>query len=221
MTATHIATILLLLTSDLIAAGSDFQILFGILKRLVDMSGNSKELRSGDTGSFLAQQVQKLCFYGEPFLREATDTELVTTGFSGAIESFHAQLQRNPEHSSVIIRLIGLIEQARDIYVHRALNDLPSDTMKSMVDRFLGTAGDIPVSSPGGHSLVWAYFIVAAESSDPHHRKFFIRKLRELWTGTGFANTLTAIVELRRIWTIGSGQRWTYVLPSMAQTFVM
>lgn len=163
----------------------------------------------------------RLSFYGQPFLREATETSLVVTGFAGAVESFTAQSRNNPEHAPVFARLIALVEQAHDIYIHRALGDLPPQAMNALVERFLDTAGDIPVASPGGHSLVWAYFIVAAESSDPRHRRFFVGKLRELFNDTGFANALSAIQELQRIWSIAGEERWTYMLPTLARTLVM
>ncbi|KAF4535289.1 C6 zinc finger domain containing protein [Lasiodiplodia theobromae] len=218
-----IGTILLLLVCDMVAAGSDFQILFRMLTRLVEMSGGSDALcADGDLNNvFLIQQVKKLSFYGQPFLREATETSLVVTGFAGAVESFTAQSRNNPEHAPVFARLIALIEQAHDIYIHRALGDLPPQAMNALVERFLDTAGDIPVASPGGHSLVWAYFIVAAESSDPRHRRFFVGKLRELFNDTGFANALSAIQELQRIWSIAGEERWTYMLPTLARTLVM
>ncbi|KAL1636376.1 hypothetical protein SLS58_009869 [Diplodia intermedia] len=218
-----IATTLLLLVCDMVAAGSDFQFLFRMLTRLVEMAGGSEALcADGDANNvFLVQQVKKLSFYGQPFLREATSTSLVVTGFAGAVEAFAAQSRINPEHGTIFARLIALIEQARDIYIHRALGDLPPRSMHSLVERFLATAGDIPVASPGGHSLVWAYFIVAAESSDPRHRNFFVEKLRELFRVTGFANALGAVQELQRIWSIAGEERWTYMLPTLARTLVM
>ncbi|KAL1620432.1 hypothetical protein SLS54_006219 [Diplodia seriata] len=218
-----IATTLLLLVCDMVAAGSDFQFLFRMLTRLVEMAGGSEALcADGDANNvFLVQQVKKLSFYGQPFLREATSTSLVVTGFAGAVEAFAAQSRINPEHETIFARLIALIEQARDIYIHRAIGDLPPQAMHSLVERFLATAGDIPVASPGGHSLVWAYFIVAAESSDPRHRHFFVEKLRELFRETGFANALGAVQELQRIWSIAGEERWTYMLPTLARTLVM
>lgn len=68
---------------------------------------------------------------------------------------------------------------------------------------------------------MWAYFIVAAESSDPRHRHFFVEKLRELFRETGFANALGAVQELQRIWSIAGEERWTYMLPTLARTLVM
>lgn len=67
----------------------------------------------------------------------------------------------------------------------------------------------IAKTTPGAHTLVWVYFIAAAESRTPDHRVFFSYRLAELYEIGRFGNIPIALATLNQIWALDPQQRWT------------
>lgn len=60
---------------------------------------------------------------------------------------------------------------------------------------------DIQTGSAGGHSLVWHYFIAAADSDIPAHRSFFTVRLVDIYNRTGCANISEGLKMLEQLCT--------------------
>jgi hypothetical protein len=68
----------------------------------------------------------------------------------------------------------------------------------------------ITKTTPGAHTLVWVYFIAAAESRREVDRIYFRQRLDELYDIGRFGNIPVALATLGRIWALDpSRQRWT------------
>lgn len=111
--------------------------------------------------------------------------------------------------------LYDLEEQACRIYVTRVLIGPDGPALTQLVDRFKNTMESLPANSPGEHTLVWATFMAASESSTPEHQQYFKEVLKRHHQRNGFANILTALRHLQGIWAARTAQDWTEVLPNL------
>lgn len=98
---------------------------------------------------------------------------------------------------------------------------LPQQVIDGLVQSFINETSVFNATSPGGHILIWPFFIVGAECSQERDRKFVVEQLHHLWRRTGFANTLYAIDALRETWNDESGSRWTEVIAEKVEVFIM
>jgi hypothetical protein len=89
-------------------------------------------------------------------------------------------------------------------------NALLPDAVVNTTLNMLGTLiAPITKTAPGAHTLVWVYFIAAAESRTHDDRIFFSQRLRELYDIGRFGNIPVALATLERIWNLDLRQRWT------------
>ncbi|KAE8373371.1 fungal-specific transcription factor domain-containing protein [Aspergillus bertholletiae] len=129
-------------------------------------------------------------------------------------------LKIHPEHSSVIFKLASLIRTAAQVYLSRAANT-PSQVVTELVHQFLAETMTYNATSPGGHILIWPFFIVGAECSSKRDREFVIMQLQSLWYCTGFGSPLYAIKLLKEIWREAPGTNWTQTLVDKVEGFIM
>lgn len=106
-----------------------------------------------------------------------------------------------------------------DLQIPRPLQTAPNNTLR--LDRLKHLISQIHACSPGGKSLVWVYFIGAAESELNEHRTFFANGLVDIYRVTGCANIATGLSMLEQIWQRQSEESWTRILPVISTTFVM
>jgi hypothetical protein len=87
---------------------------------------------------------------------------------------------------------------------------LPDDVLNSTLDLLRTLVLPITKTTPGAHTLVWVYFIAAAESRTNGDRIFFAQRLSELYDIGRFGNIPVAVATLNQIWALDtSRQRWT------------
>jgi len=116
--------------------------------------------------------------------------------------------------------------QARDIYLLRAqanscvIDESHETRMRQLIQQLKLLLAELDPTTEGAHTLVWPYFIAAAESRDECDRQFFYKRLEHIWTTSGYENVKVALVELERIWQMQRLQRWTSIVPRIA-TIIM
>ncbi|KAL4903574.1 hypothetical protein BDW74DRAFT_179571 [Aspergillus multicolor] len=225
----NILAILVLLIAAMATGEPDFPPLFKMLKFAVLSMGEERLLGTGDLGRFLLRQIQKFSVYAEPLLSEQSGIETVWARTQAGFECLQRCSTLHPEHSSSLHTVRSQIEQAYTIYLHRALDTQtrePEGTRRlssiQRVERFRETVEAYPKGSPGEHVLVWATFIVAAESTytTPEHRAFFAERMQYLHQINGFGNIPRATKLLDTIWRDPAGTRWTSTI-AQAQIFIM
>lgn len=87
---------------------------------------------------------------------------------------------------------------------------LPDIVVNATLDLLRTTVLPITKTTPGAHTLVWVYFIAAAESRTPGDRAYFSQRLGELYDIGRFGNIPVALATLEQIWALDpSRQRWT------------
>lgn len=90
----------------------------------------------------------------------------------------------------------------------------------------------IPPDIRGGHSLVWVYFIAAAESgnddddggepgAEEGNRAFFTSRLRDTYAATGARNIVLGLAMLEKLSHTRHATGWPDALSSIASSFVM
>jgi len=130
-----------------------------------------------------------------------------------------------PQKSTNLIVLLynEAFRRARDIYLLRAQASsriVDETKMMQLVQQLKSLLIELDPTTEGAHTLVWPYFIAAAESRDECDRHFFYSRLEHIWTTTGFHNIKVALTELERIWMRQESQRWTSIVPQIA-TIIM
>jgi hypothetical protein len=151
--------------------------------------------------------------YAEPQLNEAQGVQIISTHYQTGLDCLNNCALLHPEYSNAISVVEDIILQACNIYLLRAHNSLDSTLSYELVEKFLAAQEACPEGFPGEQVLIWAFFIVAAESSTPEHHVFFTAKLHRYYQRIGFSNTLKGLSLLEKIWSMPAGYRWTSVLP--------
>lgn len=79
----------------------------------------------------------------------------------------------------------------------------------------------VPPCTAGGNSMVWVYFIGAAESDTLENHKFFTSCLVDIYNCTGWENIPRGLSMLEKVWQRPRGNSWRYTLPQVSTAFVM
>jgi hypothetical protein len=159
--------------------------------------------------------------YAKPFLdsnealKRLDDPESLSQGLECLLQCSRL----HPEHSATLAQASGLIRIAYILYTRRACNKLDRQTSNSLVEQFIVAILNYQPTQVGWNVLVWATFIVAAESSDPTHRSFFMSIFHQYYQRTGFGNLQTAVRMLEEIWE-NEEESWTEYLPGW-KAFIM
>jgi hypothetical protein len=115
--------------------------------------------------------------------------------------------ERLHHHTIATIKRAFEITHTLAIQQNAAL--LPSLAVNTRLDVLRKLLTPVAKTSMGAHTLVWVYFVAAAESRTRAHRVFFHQRLGELHEIANFGNIPVALATLERIWGLGPRRRWT------------
>ncbi|KAK1494868.1 hypothetical protein CCUS01_13562 [Colletotrichum cuscutae] len=223
-----LVVILVLLVSAMVTGSDDFPMLFRLLESALATIGGEDCLGHDELSAFIMRQVYKLRVYSAPLLSE--DSGILTLSsrkqVTRAFECMKYCSQQRPEHSETVSRIMNLVQQSHNIYLHRAGTNMMisqsavislDNHMKKSVERvqlFIETFQSFPADSPGREVLVWAFFVAASGCMTDEHKDFFRITLRECHQKSRFENILKALNHLERIWDRQLfGLRWASQLP--------
>ena len=117
-------------------------------------------------------------------------------------------MERSHHHSIAIIKEAFKVVHTLTMQQNNAL--LPDAVVNTTLEMLRTLVLPITKATPGAHTLVWVYFIAAAESRTLGDRMFFSQRLGELYDIGRFGNIPVALATLNRIWALDhSQQRWT------------
>ena len=122
-------------------------------------------------------------------------------------------------HRQIIDVVVKATQLCFKIYSDRLHGKTASNaaTLEYLKDLVL----DVQPGSAGGHSLVWFYFIAAADSDVQEQRTFFTDRLIDIYNNTGCANISKGLTMLEQLQARPPHQMWPHVLPMISTTFVM
>ena len=213
------ATVIILLTAETITGGSNFPILFKILQHLA--TANMENGRTSVLHTFLAEQTRMMSLFAQPLLQEQPGTLWQDCRTQSTMDFISNIAILRPDLSTELEIYKSAIRIACDLYITRAtLNPSHSLTVPEL-DSLKAMCELVQPNTPGHHTLVWTYFIAAAESSTFEHRQFFTTRLQEVHSRTRFLNIPAALNALHEIWKIQAERRWTEVLPSVMPVFII
>ncbi|KAF5716079.1 trehalase [Fusarium mundagurra] len=218
-----LTALLLLHIREMISGSDNFKLIYGSLRVVVNALAKNAGERTSDLRRFLQMQILRVCLFGESLFNETNGVHFIQAQQQACLEFITWCDRFHPELKDLLSQLASLTTWACDIYVQRAIfNPPPSETVP-MIERFKQSLGQVDayVDIVGRHLLAWPYFIVAAESSTPDHREFFLDKLVKLHNTTGCWNLLRAIDQVKEIWASQSSIRWTSLLGGPTQAFIM
>lgn len=161
-----------------------------------------------------------MCLYSGPLISEDDGTKSLDQISHEDLGFLYSCLEKHPSYQSVIHRLARLIHLAAEVYLARATRK-PRAEIEGLVRRFLVETSTFNAASPGGHILIWPFFIVGAECISVQDRHFVTTQLESLWSHTGFGSTLHAIKVLQMIWHDKTGETWTQSLAERVRGFIM
>ena len=207
------ATIILLLVGELVNGSDDILTLYQLLLSFLRAKGQLDDRST--IASFLHQQTDLLEFFASPVIDEAEGAQKLLQAFSPA------HVEESWPNSITLAREIysEAYQQACDIYILRASSqfiDLTDEQSIRLVTRLRDLLINVEPGTAGAHTLVWPYFVAAAEALLPEHRDFFRQRLEHLWITTRYRNVKVAIDALPRIWAQRGNQRWTKMLREVA-----
>lgn len=209
------ATLLLLIIGDLVTGHKDVLALHELLKTFLHARGDAPPMSALE--EFLLYQSKLFNFFATPMLSEA---EGVNTLQELADPLIAIEPLAQSSTYQVNVRLLNeAFRRASRIYLHRAQSYLtPGRDFKAseMLEDLRTLLSELDPTSHGAHTLVWPYFIAAAESSTDTHRQFFLKRLKHIEATTGFQNVSVAIGKLPSIWDKHSSERWTAALPQLS-----
>jgi len=231
------ATILILLVGETVTGSSDFVHLFSMLRSLMSLQ-NGDLLGSHGLSTFLDYQrrlyvslikskLRRSIIYPTPKLaanvRFTTRFLFMTPPLLGAIEPIEPwstsedlyfeffglspAMERAHRHNVAIIKEAFKLVHTLTMQQNNAL--LPDAVVNTTLNLLRTLIVPITKTTPGAHTLVWVYFIAAAESRTSGDRSFFSQRLGELYEIGRFGNIPVALATLDRIWTLDLRKRWT------------
>ncbi|QRD82459.1 hypothetical protein F9C07_2129924 [Aspergillus flavus] len=215
-----LSTMVLLLVEQMIIVGTDFHILLRMMKSFIESQQCSDLAETEPLGTFLMQQIRKMSLYAGPLVMGLSAAKSLENMSNKDLDFLFSCLKIHPEYSSFIFKLANLIRTAAQIYLSRATN-MPNQVIKELVQQFLADTASYNATSPGGHILIWPFFIVGAECSSEQDREFVTMQLQNLWDCTGFGSPLYAIKLLGDIWQEPPGTNWTQTLVDKVEGFIM
>ncbi|KAF4965516.1 hypothetical protein FSARC_6696 [Fusarium sarcochroum] len=170
-----------------------------------------------------AAETDEVCLFGESLLNESDGVEFLLARSEDCLEFMRFCLELHPELEELMSDLFSMIGIARDIYIRRALHNSPPSETTPLLEQFriLSEKVDAHVDLVGRHLLAWSYFVVAAESTTPEHRTFFLQRLKQLHETTRCGNIRKAIHQVESLWAVQPVLRWTSALGGPTQALIM
>ncbi|RDW91970.1 hypothetical protein BP5796_01364 [Coleophoma crateriformis] len=214
-----LAALVLLLVNDLVSAGNNYKILQRLWHSFQATLGGHFTASEDILVDFLRKQWQIMELFMQPFLGEEIAVLNLSTRFADQIQFITQEVVQYPEYAEAAELIQSAHDQACDLYLHRAINNVPVEKTATLVQQLQDTIEPVAQGSPGEHGLVWVYFIAAAESSTQSHRDFFRNRLLHIYNRIGFSNILHSFKILDGIWQ-DSDSRWTNVIMQLEQVFV-
>lgn len=161
-----------------------------------------------------------MSLYASPFKSDFAALESLQMSPCQDLDFLYSCLDFHPEYSDIIFRIAEIIQRASKIHLARA-GKAPESTITEMVRNFFHETATFNAASPGGHILIWPFFIVGLECTSQQDMRFVESQLNILWEHTGFGNTLYAINLLRRIWQGELGEMAVARIFDKVEGFVM
>ncbi|KAK5045059.1 hypothetical protein LTR84_010207 [Exophiala bonariae] len=212
-------TIVVLLVGETITGGSNLPLLFKILQHLSTANSNSGQ--ESVMHSFLHEQTRMMTLFAQPLLGESAGTTTLRTPLEAYFDFISNAAIFHPGLATQIGVFKSAICQACNIYLRRATQNPEQSESSAALDTLKELCEGIHPNTPGHHTLVWVYFVAAAESVSLGHRDFFTMRLQEVYSRTRFHNIPTALSALQKLWKVQSERRWTEVLPEIMPVFII
>ena len=213
------ATIIVLLVGETITGGSNLPFLFRILQHLSE--ANTKLGQESVMHSFLQEQTRMMTLFAQPLLGETAGTTTLRTPLEVYFDFISNAAIFHPGLAPQIGLYKTAIRQACSIYLRRVTQNPPPSESSVNLEALKVLCERIHPNTPGHHTLVWVYFVAAAESVTLAHREFFTMRLQEVFSRTRFHNIPTALAALQKLWKVQAERRWTEVLPEIMPVFII
>ncbi|KAF4463818.1 hypothetical protein FALBO_9349, partial [Fusarium albosuccineum] len=176
-------TILVLLVGVMVTGRSDFPMLFRMLESALAAIGGGEALGDGEVANFILPQISNASF--------AFITDLVQQAINMYLEQVVRNSSLSPSNTPTALEIADSITR---------------------VEHFKETLEAFPPGAPGEQVIIWASFVAAASCLLDEHMQFFEEVFMRHYLRSGFANLITGLEVLRKIWARKPDERWTLLL---------
>lgn len=236
------ATLVILLVGETVTGSPDFVRLFSMLGSLTCLQ-NGNPLGSRGLSTFLDYQ-RRMCvrtnYHSSP--RSVLLTFISPSRFlfmtppllgatepiepwSGSEDLYFEFFDLSPSIKRSHHRNVAIIKEAfktvHTLTMQQNNALLPEEAVKDTLDALRTLVAPLTRTMPGAHTLVWVFFIAAAESRTEGDRMFFSQRLGELYDIGRFGNIPVALGTLDRIWALDPWRRWTRETDMIAPVLVI
>ncbi|KAF4967715.1 hypothetical protein FSARC_4776 [Fusarium sarcochroum] len=215
-----LATILVLLVGETITGADNYTYLLEMLNCLTQSPEWIATLPPS-LQEFFLQQIKMFQLFGVPLANEVKGLQVLTGPEAYLDFMAYPELPPNSEHYSNMETIRSAIFDACGIYRRRAESSLSDEESIHLVEQLRQKVLNLDRGTKGAHALVWTYFVAAAESILPEHRKFFSQRLADLYSVTNFGSIPVAVKALRTIWGMQGTRRWTEIISSETPILIM
>ncbi|KIW65811.1 hypothetical protein PV04_08034 [Phialophora macrospora] len=214
-------TLLVLLMGELFLGGDHYIYFLGMM-HLLRTRATGIYHPDAQIIQFLQRQTDLITLLAQPFLDpsscaiQASDTVLDTL-LRDSMESCSSPADR---------RTVAAVVEAGRLCLHihgsRALGCRASHA--ATLRRVRDLISHVHPCTAGGNSLVWVYFIAAADSDTDELRAFFTARLQDIYNATGWANIAAGLAVMDKLWDRRSDEEetsWARLLPQVCSAFVI
>lgn len=155
---------------------------------------------------------------GFPFLGQSHGVSALRKLCCERLDWLDHELPPESQYNNLIHMVKQIFLKDSEIYLHRANTN---ETSWELLEEFRHLTFHVQPESIGAHTLVWACFIAAADSTDPFHREYFKDYMIRVYSQTLFRNIPAAVESLPTIWQHQGTRKWTEDITSLSPILIM
>ncbi|KAL6245739.1 hypothetical protein RBB50_006892 [Rhinocladiella similis] len=226
------ATLLVLLVGEMITGRDDYRYLVRMIGLIRTKGVNDV---GPETRAFLETQTDTLTLLAQPFLDTSGCLSMVSSeNHLFQQTDISPQSLPDPCDRRTANSILKAYQLCHRIYLNRRMLSTCGCGRKDTLalEQLRRLVNPIRPDLRGGHSLVWVYFIAAAESgyddddggvagAGEGNRAFFTRRLEDIYTATGARNIPLGIAMLDQLSHARHVTGWPDALSRIASSFVM
>ncbi|KAL9471006.1 hypothetical protein ACSS6W_008947 [Trichoderma asperelloides] len=210
-------TVLVLLIGELALGGDHYSYLLRMMCSIKDhgvVDPNPELVR------FLTLETNMISYLARPFVDDSSDVENMESEKS--LQSLLVESQ-GPKYNNAEQEILNIVTEAAQVCyeICKDCNFPQRREKNSNLQHLKRLVSQVLPCTAGGNSMVWVYFIGAADSDSFEDQSFFIGCLIDIYNYTGWENIARGISMLEQIWQRPPGRSWRYILPQLSTAFVM
>ena len=166
----------------------------------------------------MSDRLHRFQFLGQPLLGEGQGLDLLRHPLDNYLDWMCYDLPAESRYNRTLQLFRQAFIKATEIYIGRATTN---QNQWELLESLKQLVSQVDPDEPGVHALVWVFFIAAADSTDPEHRRYFTDRMNSVFARTRFRNIPATVESLPAIWSQQGTERWTEHVFRLIPTLIM